>query len=922
MIRSRGDTSATLRGGLLASRSRALAHQVIDYVHNQHPLFIALDLSRVAAVVCAGLAAPLILQAVAEAEWCLAPVHRALLLVPKFRHNAAIYELLLGAALALNAAWATLSIRNFARISLTRLSPDLLKPETPNNLGELPPWPYAPESFTVILGELQDRDGSTVPNQRSPHLRPRWLTLPEKALYTGALVTGAIGSGKTSAVAYPVLDQLIGFRRPVKVRGTDGSITEESYVFSGLVMDEKGDFTTAAERFCIDRGRKSDFVRIAPGGETLYNLIYNPNLPTWAVAFQLGWMLKNFNKGQVGNDPFWENKPKELLMQYLSLLHDAEGYYTLFDYLDVAINETRQNELQEKALERYADNASKVQELERRWRSIVDRRDNMSSNLKSSLEACAQAGLELFREEELRRTFCPSKDDYFERGPSGALRPKPNVFTGFDQALDYGKIVGLAMPKSVWFTAAVFVQVALKSQWQDAVLRRDADGADGKLIIPPRFGQEIGYAPTFLMADEAHKSATPEDADFKSLCRSKRASMWELTQSHSSVRATFGPSKEKEANAYFQNSMTHIYLRQPFDLESLRHIQEECGKRLVPKTTLAVTEGGAGSALSYVQGEIVHEGGMGFSSTKTIAVEEKPFAENEQLLGLPNNIAIVLPSNGDRTLPATVSFLRPLWIFKQYPQLSRSTPWAKWPSKERATYNLDNLPQEFHWEGWKSESVAVEEIVPVEARLGRLVQEQAGPIDDARHSAEALEALAHLHMRMNQLPRAVDELKRRIAMGGEQLVLRQLRSELAAACERLNDLDGAMSAFEEILEATPADVETLMGLERLLESTERYEELADVLRRRAELASGMERVGLVRKRAKILRQQLGDVNAAKACLAQLNSVTVRGGHGGHRDPPLPGATTQPTDPGDECSAEEPPPRPDYEEFEHEQDEWS
>jgi hypothetical protein len=64
------------------------------------------------------------------------------------------------------------------------------------------------------------------------------------------------------------------------------------------------------------------------------------------------------------------------------------------------------------------------------------------------------------------------------------------------------------------------------------------------------------------------------------------------------------------------------------------------------------------------------------------------------------------------------------------------------------------------------------------------------------------------------------------------------------------------------------------------------------------------------------------VNAAKACLAQLNSVTVRGGHGGHRDPPLPGATTQPTDPGDECSAEEPPPRPDYEEFEHEQDEWS
>jgi tetratricopeptide (TPR) repeat protein len=916
--------SATLGRRPLASYVRVIGDLVVGYVRTQHPIFIALDLFRVVAVVCAALSAPIVIRTMADSSWCSAPIHRALLALPEFRPNGVVYQVVLALALALNAAWASLSLRNFARISLSRLHPDLLKPETPNNLGELPPWPYTRESFTVILGELQDRDGSTVPNERSPHLRPRWLTLPEKALYTGALVTGAIGSGKTSAVAYPVLDQLIGFRRPVKVRSSDDKVTEESYVFSGLVMDEKGDFTTAAEQFCIQRGRKDDFIRIAPGGKTLWNLIYNPNLPTWAVAFQLGWMLKNFNKGQTGNDPFWENKPKELLMQYLSLLHDAEGYYTLFDYLDVAINETRQNELQEKALERYADDAAKVQELERRWRSIVDRRDNMSSNLKSSLEACAQAGLELFREEELRKTFCPSKDDYFEKDASGVLRPRAHVFTGFDQALDYGKIVGLAMPKSVWFTAAVFVQVALKSQWQDAVLRRDADGGDGKLIIPPRFGREIGYAPTFLMADEAHKSATPEDADFKSLCRSKRASMWELTQSHSSVRATFGPSKEKEANAYFQNSMTHIYLRQPFDLDSLKHIQEECGKRLVPKTTLAVTEGGAGSALSYVQGEIVHEGGMGFSSTKTIAVEEKPFAENEQLLGLPNNIAIVLPSNGDRTLSASVTFLRPLWIFKQYPELSVSTPWAKWPAKERATYNLDNLPQEMHWEGWKSESVPQDEVVPVEARLGRLVQQPSAPIEESRQTAEALEALAHLHMRMNQLPKAAEELKRRIAMGGELLVLRQLRLELAAVCERLNDVDGAITAFEEILQASPADADALINLERLLETAERYEELADVLRLRCGVASGMERAGLLRKLAKVLRQHLHDDEGAKACLAELGGTPAPKDDDQPRRP-TPAANAEPSNAGpppEEPSANEPSANPQDEDLEYGQDEWS
>jgi len=99
------------------------------------------------------------------------------------------------------------------------------------------------------------------------------------------------------------------------------------------------------------------------------------------------------------------------------------------------------------------------------------------------------------------------------------------------------------------------------------------------------------------MADECQLSATPRDAEFKAVCRSKRASMWELTQSHSSIKGTFGPSKQADAGVYFQNSMTHIYLRQS-DVDSIKMIQEECDKKLVQKTTLAITEGGSASELS------------------------------------------------------------------------------------------------------------------------------------------------------------------------------------------------------------------------------------------------------------------------------------------------------------------------------------
>ena len=40
---------------------------------------------------------------------------------------------------------------------------------------------------------------------------PRWLTIPERGLYTGVAIIGAIGTGKTSASMYPYVEQLVGY---------------------------------------------------------------------------------------------------------------------------------------------------------------------------------------------------------------------------------------------------------------------------------------------------------------------------------------------------------------------------------------------------------------------------------------------------------------------------------------------------------------------------------------------------------------------------------------------------------------------------------------------------------------------------------------------------------------------------------------
>src|SRR5262249_40861294 len=91
----------------------------------------------------------------------------------------------------------------------------------------LPPYP-APghrEDLFVVLGEQHHRTAAERAAQ------PTWLTIPERGLYTGLLVVGAIGSGKTSACMFPYVEQLLGYQASNAARKA-----------AGLVLEVKGDF--------------------------------------------------------------------------------------------------------------------------------------------------------------------------------------------------------------------------------------------------------------------------------------------------------------------------------------------------------------------------------------------------------------------------------------------------------------------------------------------------------------------------------------------------------------------------------------------------------------------------------------------------------------------------------------------------------
>ncbi len=57
---------------------------------------------------------------------------------------------------------------------------------------------------------VSDPGGAASPHLLAPAAEPRWLTIPERGLYTGLAIVGAIGTGKTSACMYPYVEQLVG----------------------------------------------------------------------------------------------------------------------------------------------------------------------------------------------------------------------------------------------------------------------------------------------------------------------------------------------------------------------------------------------------------------------------------------------------------------------------------------------------------------------------------------------------------------------------------------------------------------------------------------------------------------------------------------------------------------------------------------
>lgn len=119
--------------------------------------------------------------------------------------------------------------------------------DRPKTSRPLPPYP-APETREDLFLILGERHRQTSPQRASA---PTWLTIPERGLYTGMVIVGAIGTGKTLACMYPYVEQSLDYRARDPVQK-----------LADPILEVKGDFCAHLCDMLARGGRAGDYVEI------------------------------------------------------------------------------------------------------------------------------------------------------------------------------------------------------------------------------------------------------------------------------------------------------------------------------------------------------------------------------------------------------------------------------------------------------------------------------------------------------------------------------------------------------------------------------------------------------------------------------------------------------------------------------------
>jgi hypothetical protein len=546
----------------------------------------------------------------------------------------------------------------------------------------------------LVIGEVHND------RKPGPSASPQWLIVPERGLFTGIAIFGAVGSGKTSCCIYPFAQQILAYRAD-----------DVEKKIGGLVLEVKGDFCRKVRSILERFERGPDYIEISLASRYRYNPLHN-DLDAYALAYSIASLLNNlFGKGK---EPFWQQAYTNLV-KFIILLHKvAYDYVTLFDVYECAISpdvlEMKIQDAERRLEERYFllvspdQFRSHVAQLKlfdfafdeqlgmfrtretpgvRRFletREVPfeclseagfdqidpDRREQLEAvkrwfyhdwrrieaKLRTSIIEGISVFLSLFDDSPaVKRTFCPPAECYDPKANADERFGIP--LPSFAWLIENGKVCALNFPVGLNPGLARALGVMMKLDFQRAVLNRIP-------IIETHPDQY--FRETFFLCDEYQHFVTvgenepTGDEKFFSLSRQPKCIPIIATQSISSLKSSVAGESWR---TLLQTFRTKIFLTLSDDF-SAKTASELCGREDQLKVSYNLSESGHDSNVSLLTGTAVsHKSNI--TASKSYYPQQDFRFDTKTFTQLKNAQAIVIAYDGLNPLAPTFCYLKPYY---------------------------------------------------------------------------------------------------------------------------------------------------------------------------------------------------------------------------------------------------------------------
>lgn len=390
------------------------------------------------------------------------------------------------------------------------------------------------------------------------------ISIPEKSLYQNILITGTIGTGKTSSAMYPFTEQLISYNN-----------TNKNKKLAMLILDVKGNFFLQVELYAKKYNRLHDLIILDLSGKIKYNPLDKPNLKPSVLANRLKEILLLFSPNN--SESFWLDKVEQILTESIKLCRLYNKGYVTFEELHNLIMIPDYFYEKAKILkELFLKNCftekenyellSSLNFFEKEYFSLDDR---TKSILKSEISRITNIFISDFN---VKKVFCPKQNEI--------------NFYGFDNILKTGKIVVLNMNIFEYKNLSKIIAAYLKLDFQTSVMNRLSNNSNLK-----------NYRSVCFISDEYHEYVTLNDASFFSQSREAKCINIVATQSYTSLLNTL--NNNSCVKTIIQNLINKLWFRTD-DIFTIEDAQKQIGKEEKIKFSKTISENAKETNYNYL----------------------------------------------------------------------------------------------------------------------------------------------------------------------------------------------------------------------------------------------------------------------------------------------------------------------------------